>query len=172
MTPTLELTKLHPLFHRVHWVTRATSSTPDRPELTRLFVQPNLIQATDRHRVHTSRAPHDLEPGLYKIHTRTKARVEIQLDPGPPLIVPDTASIWPDSGVTVMLSGCTIPVALARIIRALPENYSIDHLLVDDMLRDQKFFAADVGANGVTFTNTAGDQSGLIATIVPYKVGE
>ena len=166
----IDLTSKHPLFDRIHWVRRATSVASKL--LSRIQILPNLIQATDKHRVHISRAKHDLAPGLYRVTVCTKSRVTLE-GPEPNLEYPDVTAIWPTAaGVTVMLSGCTIPVALARIIRALPDDYAIDYALVDDMMRDQKFFAAVVSDNTVVFTNTSGDQSGLIATIKPYKVGE
>ena len=171
MPHTLEITRGHPIFDRLIWVCRAVPPKGwPQAELLRLKVEPDCVSATDGHRAHISRGACTLIPGLYYLDKLTKTKVSLRLDEAPrsyPDVIP---RLWPSGRRTygVLDIDCNeIPSALARIIRALPLQYSVDTNYLTDMLEGQDFIGVSLpdGPYALTFANADCTRTGALMPI-------
>lgn len=145
---TLEITKTHDLFPRLSWVGRAIyrGNEANKDVMRRIVVEPARIMATDGNRVHISRGDHTMIPGQYHLDTFGKSKITVRLDEGEPLDYPNTNVIWPEAGrdattftvrINYIHENTHVHTILARVIRLLPRQWTVDYKLLVDMLEGQ-----------------------------------
>lgn len=178
----IEIKKSHPLFTRLHWVALARAQDKNilafknAQGLSCIQLLEDRIIATDGSRVHVSHGEHDFLNGLWHVDKCTKSCIELRYNDDPPKY-PDITTVWPTPDATWAtlklrpLESHHYP--LARIIRLLPADLTINHNFLAEMLDDQTFHYASIpGINthnatylAMVFADSAGRQSGLCMAI-------